>query len=55
VDNYTGEEVENPFSELLIPERKVKLKYGTYVENGVEKPRWYDFIIKNITENTTNY
>jgi hypothetical protein len=29
-DNTTGEKVINPFSELLISERKIKLKYGTY-------------------------
>jgi hypothetical protein len=46
VDNFTGEEVENPFCDWLVAERKVKLKHGN---------KWYDFIVKNITENSTSY
>ena len=46
IDNETGEKVENPFVNWLISERKVKLKYdGT----------WYDFIIKQVNENSSNY
>jgi hypothetical protein len=45
-DTITGEEVENPFSEWLINERKVKLQY---------KGKWYDFIVKNINENSSDY
>jgi hypothetical protein len=45
-DNETGEKVENPFVSWLISERKVKLKY-----EGI----WYDFIIKQINENSANY
>lgn len=45
-DNITGEWVENPFCNWLINERKVKLKY---------KEKWYDFVIKNIKEDSTKY
>lgn len=46
IDNITGEQVENPFYNWLINERKVKLYY---------KDTWYDFIIKNIVENSSTY
>ena len=46
-----GEYYENPFIKLLINERKVKLRYG---ELGKEDTKWYDFIIKNISENSSN-
>jgi hypothetical protein len=46
LDNETGQEVENPFIAYLITERKIKLFY----EN-----RWYDFVIKNIAETSTNH
>lgn len=46
IDNITGEQVENPFYNWLINERKVKLYY---------KNTWYDFIIKNIVENSSTY
>jgi hypothetical protein len=46
IDNATGKEVINPFVTYLVSERKVKLKY----EN-----KWYDFIIKDITESSSNY
>lgn len=56
IDNVTGEKIDNIFSKLLVNERKVKLKYGTYTnEEGEECDRWYDFIIKNINETSTNY
>jgi hypothetical protein len=42
----TGEKVSNPFSDWLVSERKIKLCY----EN-----KWYDFIIKDIIENSSNY
>jgi hypothetical protein len=45
-DNITGETVENPFYDWLVNERKVKLNY-----DGV----WYDFIVKNISENSSTY
>jgi hypothetical protein len=34
VDNETGEKVENPFIDWLVSERKVKLKYGTYIDGN---------------------
>ena len=43
VDTITGEEVENPFSNWLVSERKIKLQYDG---------KWYDFIIKDINENS---
>ena len=46
IDNETGERVENPFVDWLVSERKVKLQY---------KGKWYDFIVKNISENSSNY
>jgi hypothetical protein len=46
IDTTTGEKVTNPFSEYLISERKVKLKY---------KGEWHDFIIKNIVEDNSTY
>jgi hypothetical protein len=46
IDNVTGEKVDNIYAPYLINERKVKLKY---------KDKWYDFIIKNIIENTKDY
>jgi hypothetical protein len=39
IDTITGEEVENPFSDWLISERKVKLNYDG---------KWYDFVVKDI-------
>lgn len=51
-DIVTGENVYNPFVDWLVSERKVKLKYGKDI-NG--KDRWYDFIVKNISETSTNY
>jgi hypothetical protein len=50
IDNITGKEVVNPFVEKLLTERKVKLKVHT---KGVDK--WYDFIIKDISENSSTY
>lgn len=50
VDNITGEKTENPFVKYLISERKVKLKYGKD-----DDTRWYDFIVKDIAENSSNY
>ena len=37
---------DNPFTKLLVNERKVKLKYDT---------EWYDFVIKQVQENSENY
>ena len=46
IDNTTGEKIYNPFIDALVNERKVKLLY----EN-----KWYDFVVKNIIENSTDY
>lgn len=46
IDTITGEEVENPFADWLVAERKVKLYY---------KKKWYDFIIKDTIENSADY
>ena len=55
-DTITGEKIKNPFIDWLTSEQKVKLKYGTYIdETGKTKDIWYDFIIKNIDENSSNY
>ena len=42
---------DNPFLKLLVNERKVKLKYG---EDADGNPKWYDFVIKDIKENSEN-
>jgi hypothetical protein len=52
VDTMTGEKVDNPFCDWLISERKIKLKYGKTAEG---QDRWYDFIIKDISENSQDY
>jgi hypothetical protein len=46
IDNVTGETIDNPFSDWLVSERKVKLYYNS---------KWYDFIVKNISETTDKY
>jgi hypothetical protein len=46
IDTITGEETENPFYDWLISERKIKLEYDG---------KWYDFVIKDITETSTDY
>ena len=45
-DTETGEMVDNKLVTYLTNETKVKLSY---------KGKWYDFIVKNITENSDNY
>ena len=47
VDNRTGEKIHNPFNKYMVNERKVKLRVG----EG-EEAKWYDFIIKNVQENS---
>lgn len=55
-DRITGEKTRNPFTDLLVAERKVKLKYGKYEDSdGEVHDCWYDFIIKNIQENSADY
>ena len=44
-DEEQDQWVQNPFSKLLVNERKIKLKYND---------NWYDFIIKNIQESSQN-
>lgn len=46
VDTATGNKVDNPFFSYLVSERKIKLKY---------KNKWYDFIIKNVSESSSTY
>lgn len=46
LDPRTGERVDNTFSNHLFNERKVKLYY---------EDKWYDFIVKNIQETSTNF
>ena len=41
----------NPFLGMMVNERKVKLRYG---ELGTEDCKWYDFIIKDVKENSDN-
>lgn len=43
IDNETGKRIQNPFTSLLVNERKVKCKW----EN-----RWYDFVIKGVQEDS---
>lgn len=46
VDTQTGERVKNRFVDLLVNERKVKVLW---------KDKWYDLIVKNISEDSTNH
>lgn len=56
IDNITGEKINNPYSDWLIAERKIKLKYGTHIDgSGDEVDTWYDFVIKDVVETSTNY
>lgn len=48
-DEETDSFFTNPFTKLLVNERKVKLRYGPLGDC-----KWYDFIIKNIQENSEN-
>ena len=43
IDNETGKRIQNPFTSLLVNERKVKCKW---------EDRWYDFVIKGIQEDS---
>ena len=44
MDDFTGEKYKNPFLPLLVNERKVKVFW---------KNKWYDLLIKDIEENST--
>lgn len=41
----------NPFTTLLVNERKIKVRYG---DPGKNDTKWYDLIIKNIEEDSEN-
>lgn len=43
IDNETGKKIQNPFTSLLVNERKVKCKW---------EDQWYDFVIKGIQEDS---
>ena len=45
VDPVTGEKVDNPLCNLMVNERKVKVFW---------KDKWYDFIIKDVTKDSSN-
>lgn len=56
-DPEINELVDNPYIKLMVNERKVKLRYGVEDftdEEGVHRtrPRWYDFIIKSVVEDS---
>ena len=44
IDTITGERKDNPFQNLLVNERKVKVKW---------KNKWYDFVIKSCQEDSS--
>ena len=50
-DEETDDMVFNPYHKLLTNERKIKLRHGTLREPDT---KWYDFIIKNVQENSEN-
>lgn len=45
IDTYTGEEVDNPFCNLMVNERKVKVLW---------KDKWYDFVIKETIKDSSS-
>ena len=47
-DVQTGQKVSNPFVGMLANETKIKL-------HQIDKNKWYDFIIKNISEDTKSH
>ena len=46
-DEKSEQYYKNPYIGYLINERKIKLRYGS-----AEDPKWYDFIIKNVEQNS---
>ena len=48
-DDEVKEYYTNPYLKLLVNERKVKLRYGVI---GEADCKWYDFIVKNVQENS---
>lgn len=47
-DVQTGQKVSNPFVGMLANETKIKL-------HQIDKEKWYDFVIKNISEDTKSH
>ena len=43
IDNETGKRIQNPFTSLLVNERKIKCKW---------EDQWYDFVIKGVQEDS---
>lgn len=50
-DEEADDMVFNPYHKLLTNERKIKLRHGIL---GEPDTKWYDFIIKNVQENSEN-
>lgn len=55
-DEDEGDFVYNPFYKLLVNERKIKLRLGDIPQQADDETtcEWYDFIVKNIQENSDN-
>lgn len=51
-DYEVNDYIVNPFIKLLVNERKIKLRYGAI---GEEDTKWYDLIIKNISEDSSTH
>ena len=51
-DEDSQELVDNPFVKLLVNERKIKLRHGPI---GADNTKWYDFVIKNVSEDSENF
>lgn len=50
-DMESGQLLDNPFITFMVNERKIKLRHGELDASDCE---WYDFVIKNIQENSEN-
>ena len=51
-DEDSQELVDNPFAKMLVNERKIKLRHGPL---GADNTKWYDFVIKNVSEDSENF
>ena len=52
-DNEAQDFIYNPFNDLMVNERKIKLRLGSAVEKENDNScQWFDFIIKNVQENS---
>jgi hypothetical protein len=49
-DDETEDFVINPFTSILVNEKKIKLRYGASSDPNC---KWYDLVIKNIVEDST--